>query len=317
MKSFNLVFCNRNDGYASNQNKRIECFIEYYSQLQKHIPTIHLTVIDWNPPEGKAPLEEAFEWNKLRNVKHILVSAEEHQRRFPHSKRQINDYTGRNIGIERSECDFDVILNQDIFISESYFREIDAFSDFGSYYFRSDRQDVEESVLESNDSIFDREIIKTHERLYAFPLSCFIKEGKSVFFESNIDGHIVQRFSYDSVFFKAFIKVASCCINLFLSKANKLTELDLFFFHMNACGDFLVIPRNKSKEFSNIRYPETDEFYMHTDGYILIEMARRGLKQVILRGDEGVRHIDHSRPDRSQDTPYSYHKKQFLEILKN
>jgi hypothetical protein len=82
---------------------------------------------------------------------------------------------------------------------------------------------------------------------------------------------------------------------------------------MNACGDFIVIPTKVVSE--EVKYPETDDFYMHTDGYIMVHMAKRGLKQVILNIPKCVRHIDHSRPDRSSDVPYSFHEKKFLEIL--
>jgi hypothetical protein len=313
MRSFNLVFCNRNDGYARNQDRRIELFIEYYAELQKVVPEIHLSIIDWNPPEGKALLKDAFNWYLLQNVTHHIVTPEEHKRRFPNSKRQINDYTGRNIGLQKTNCHFSIILNQDIFIKREVFEEIRSFPDYGHFFFRAHREDVSEDSLQAKDMIFELPLLKVHDRLFKFPFNKVVIDGMIPFYETFRQNHIVQRFSFKNVFFRFFTKTLISILNKFLNKTDQLTILDFLFLHMNACGDFIVIPTSVVSD--EVKYPETDEFYMHTDGYIMVQMSKRGLKQVIINIPKGVRHIDHSRPDRSTDVPYSFHEKKFLEIL--
>lgn len=313
MRSFNLVFCNRNDGYARNQDRRIELFIEYYAELQKVVPEIHLSIIDWNPPEGKALLKDAFKWHLLKNVTHHVVTPEEHKRRFPNSKRQINDYTGRNIGLQTTKCDFSIILNQDIFIKKEVFEEIRNFPEYGKYFFRAHREDVSEDSLADKKLVFNLPMMIMHQRLYKFPFDKVVSAGRIPLFEKKYRDHVVQRFAFGNALFKFFVNTLITCLNLFISEKSRLTILDFLFLHMNACGDFIVIPTSVVSD--EVKYPETDEFYMHTDGYIMVRMAKRGLKQVIINVPQGVRHIDHSRPDRSTDVPYSFHEKKYLEIL--
>lgn len=314
MASFNLVFCNRNDNYAQNQNIRIEKFIEYYAALQAGGLDLHVTVVDWNPPPDRPLLQNAFSWPKLRNVTHIVVTPEEHERRFPNSKRKINDYTGRNLAMAATGCDYNVILNQDIFVSPMVFQEIAKFP-VGAFFFRGDREDVAEEVILEGRDVYSAPVIKQHGRLLSFPLQYLNSQGRIRFFEFSLRGHFVQRFKRSSLLFRIVTGLALAVVNAVVSPVNRLSVLDFLFLHMNACGDFLVLPAKHKGMVGFFRYPETDDFYMHTDGYILVEMAKAGLRQVILRVPSGIRHIDHSRPDRSTDTPYEIHKQKYIKML--
>lgn len=308
MKSFGLIFCNRNDSYADSQDLRINYFIDYYAKLQKKYPKLYFQVIDWNPPPDRPLLKDYFPWDKLRNVEHTIVSKEEHEKLFPKGNRKINDYTGRNIGIRNSKADFNVILNQDILIPLELFEEINTFPNYGKYFFRADRVDVKDSVLHNDQFFFVRE----HKRLLNFPLNKLEKNGRIRFFEKLINSNIVQKYSFNSFFYKIFVFSIMKLMNLFLSDSNKLNMVHFLFLHMNACGDFLVVPRLDSDA---VLYPETEDFYMHTDGYLLVRLEKMGIKQVILSKVHKLYHIDHIRPDRSSDIPYSYHESEYVKIL--
>lgn len=305
MTSFDLIYCTRNDNY-SDQNSRIKRFIDYYANLEQSLPAINFNfiVVEWNPQEGEPSIAESFPWERLHSVNHIVVDACVHNSYPNPTNRCILDYAGRNVGLEASCSDYSVILNQDVYIDKFVF-ELVATSRRTDVFYRANRTDFSE--------LDGKQIVKTiHERLNNNTLDVLKRsDGSYRFFENSNDNEIEQRFPAHSLIYK--LSWLSCKLfNLFLGQTTKIRKLDLLMLHMNASGDFLIVPNISN---SNIRYPETAKFYMHTDGYILVRLECAGFRQIIIKRQSCVLHLDHSRPDRSSDVSYHNHFNKFEEIL--
>jgi len=209
-----------------------------------------------------------------------------------------------------------VIVNQDIFIKKSVFEKIASLEKKfdGSFFYRADRTDVKWGSDGYDSSLIDVQIIRSFERIFEYPMNYFSKSGTNVlrFLEKSYNGIIEQRFQANHFFYS--------CISIFLRvflfgrKSRRFFYSNIFCVHGNASGDFLVMP-NAVLQNKIIRYPETAEFYMHTDSYILFRLLQNGSKQRILIGNDLVYHVDHERNHNKEDFSYEYHLEEFGRII--
>lgn len=309
---FYLIFCGRNDNYA-DQNDRIPKFIDYYSCFRSSNYDIDLVLIDWNTDPTAVRFAEAFDWRQFENFHSIVVSSDEHIRIDPARKRVILDYAGRNRGLKYvaslpgKGCA--VIINQDIFVKQSVFDAIFHAINRDEFFYRADRTDI----MWIGDDVRDLryETLRVHGRLIESPLSYFAVGDRVLFFERLRGEFLEQVFDVSSFWYGVFTSLVKAVYRMF---GRRCFPCVLYGLHGNASGDFLVIPKGAIGSVDFL-YPETSEFYMHTDSYLLYRLFRAGYKQRIVCESETVLHVDHARNHAAEDWPYEKHLRAFQEII--
>lgn len=321
-----IIFANRNDEYTTDQNERITKFIEFYSHYnKKYSGLFEFIICDWNPPKERKPLRDAYPWDRLGNVIHLLVPNEIHSELCPDNSRPILDYIGRNACIRRASAPFVLVINQDIFLSSSILEFLSRKCLSQNYFYRADRCDFEFNYQDGFDQWdqFDQyakeRVINKHIR----PLkitenmsptinketfdNIYTKKRHSEYKVGNIiysDFYSYIRSSY-GLFFR-FVHLFKPSINEFYKR---------FFLHTNASGDFLIASK---KAFHDVHgFVETHRFYMHLDSYMCVQLFAAGYKQAILTHNHTVFHSHHSRSvreGRPESMGYHEHAKIFSSI---
>ncbi len=321
-----IIFVNRNDNYGSDQKQRIELFIKYYEIVVKKYPGIfEFLICDWNPPENKQSLEEAFKWDNLQNVTHYSILKEIHQQLCPDNSRPILDYVGRNFLARRAKGEFIMIINQDILLSQSLIDFIGQEKLKKNYFYRCDRydfkfEDFKFETLEEFKKQADENLIAKHIRSLNFKIPCSYFIGDEKFNELKTVAHKKEKYDakenlINSKFFSLKRKLNR--IKDFFVKY----DIDVFFYkryflHTNASGDFIIMSK---KAFFKVRgFPQSYKFYMHTDSYMCVQLLAAGYKQIIFDRPHTVYHNDHSRLDREsrpESMTYAQHAEIFAKIL--
>lgn len=311
--TFYLVYCGRNDNYA-DQNERIPKFIDYYASLHSHDYNIELVLVDWNTPKNHCSLLDAFSWNKFSKVHSIVVNEKEHKSIDVNDIRSIVDYAGRNRGLDfvnkTSGAGFAVIVNQDIFIKKEVLDLLFLEDDNNQYFYRADRTDIIWLNEASND--LEYRVVNVFERLFESPLNYFRRSNKAIWFFEYVNTHFVkQKYYYNSIYYKLLFIIFKI---IYWVRRRDFYPCVLLGVHGNASGDFLAIPKRALKDLDK-KYPETTDFYMHTDSYILFELIKIHKKQCIIRTAEAVLHVDHARNHKAEAKTYQDHLASFQSIL--
>jgi hypothetical protein len=309
-----ILFANRNDNYGGDQHERIELFIKFYSMVVKNYPDLfEFLICDWNTPQGNQSLEEAYDWSTLGNVRHFKISKEIHEKLCPDNSRPILDYWSRNFLARRASGQFFMIINQDIFLSSSIIKFLSEKKLSQNHFYRCDRTDFKNFGTNFS-STFDFEIkarnnaMAKHLRPPDIMLSCSIKVDKESLDHIGTRAHPkLERVDQNDkliigrkVHFLKAIDIIRSKLSLVFGR-KILPPIDQSFYkkyllHTNASGDFIIISR---KAFFKVRgFPESYQFYMHTDSYMCAQLFAAGFTQVIFDYPHEVYHNDHSRLDR-------------------
>jgi hypothetical protein len=328
-----IAFANRNDGYGIDQAKRFNCFIDYYSEfVKKHPGIFEFVICDWNPPSDRAPLIDAYPWERLGRVISFTVPAEFHQKFAKGSHRKIFDYVARNACIQRGTAPWSLVLNQDIFLAPKIMEFIASKKLKDDCFYRADRVDfdfsnyqgtsVAELISHAKTHVTRRHMrhgaLKSSEEISPaitpaqFPQICTKVRALDKYDPKSqmISGDSYQRLHKKLCSNRKFR--AKLVWKLFLNRTFKLGQAEFetkhyqcFSMHTNASGDFILAPRAAFEEIRG--FPETMEFYMHTDSYGVIQLFASGYTQVIFTGEQCAFHADHPRPDRQAGEKYNYH----------
>jgi len=321
-----VVLANRNDEYTSDQKARITKFIEFYSYYnKKYRGLFEFVICDWNPPNERTPLKDAYEWDQLGHVTHLVVPSEIHSKLCPDNSRPILDYIGRNTCIRRSSAPFILVINQDIFLSSSILEFLSKKCLSESYFYRADRCDFEFNYEEDFadwdhfDEYAKKRVIKKHIR----PLSNKEEMSPSIneiTFETIYTTKKLLEYKVGNVIYSDFYNHVRSTYNLGykllrLFNCHVNTCYKRFFLHTNASGDFLIAPK---KAFYDVHgFVETYHFYMHLDSYMCLQLFAAGYKQAILSFPHTVFHSHHSRSAREgrpESMEYQGHAKVFDDI---
>jgi hypothetical protein len=316
-----FAFVNRNDGYGGDLEQRIAKFIEYYAWYARRWPGLFEFVIcDWNPPGDRPKLREVFQWQELGDVLHVEVPPAAHLRISGPAGRKMQDYIGRNVAIRRGRGEFSLVLNQDIFVSDSILQLIARRALSSRHFYRADRCDFDFGpcrTLPAPD--FERAALDTvfmvHRRHGGPGVPISVAATRDTIGSVGSVAEVGDR--YD-----AATGVISCQA---ASNARKWDRrwrviwdrlplsgtplrrwharyasdgyLYRFCLHTNASGDFILAPRNA---FDTIRgMNETTAFYMHLDGYAMVQLFAAGYEQAVLAQPHRVYHADHDRSARA------------------
>lgn len=321
-----IVFANRNDEYTPDQKARILAFIDYYSYYDKKYPGLFEFVIcDWNPPLDRQFLKDAYSWNRLSQVTHIIVPPDLHKKLCPDNSRPILDYTARNVCIRRAKAPFILVINQDIFLSSSILDFLACRKLSKSHFYRADRCDF---MLNYAKPIswhqFDEYAIKHAIRKHIRPqsyLNAMSLEIKAESFDKIFTRRKFTEYKLDGIiysdFYNYFRKFYNASYNLrrIFNRPNEV-HYEKFRLHTNASGDFLLAPK---KAFYDVHgFVETYQFYMHLDGYMCFQLFAAGYKQAIMAYPHTAFHSEHARSAREgrpESMTYAEHVKIFNKIF--
>ncbi len=334
-----IAFTNRNDGYGGDLERRIERFIEYYGYYAKKFPGIFEFVIcDYNPPADRPPLREAFNWSECGDVTHVVVPQDTHLSRYGTSARKMLDYIGRNVAIRRGRGEFTLVVNQDIFPSDSIMLEIAGKRLSSRHFFRADRcdfdfepcrnvpiQDFEATAL---DNVF---CVHRRHRPSDEPISVPAQKGDLVAKGSGMelgdfrDGNSGAAYCHGAALIwrndRQLRLLPSTLDTREMQVWREQFESDRyqrgFFLHTNASGDFILAPRAAFDAIFGM--PETADFYMHLDAYAIVQLFAAGYEQAIYLQPHRVFHADHDRSgrnDANESMSWSEHERELSRILR-
>lgn len=314
-----VIFPNRNDNYGGDQKNRIQTFIDYFSYFDKKYPDLFdMIVCDWNPPQDKLTLKEAYNWDVFTSVKFLTIPPEIHQIYSKNSKIPILEYIARNACIRRISTPFIMLANQDVFPTESMFAYLAQRKLSSKYFYRADRCDFHFDQITNRDPqhfetemkkyTFQRhrryrksEELSPHirpEQLDQYATSCQNGErydSKNHIIYSQRTSTIRTLNKLFSLIIKTAIRYSSILVGKDMS--HWIHYYIIYQLHTNASGDFLIAsPEAFAKIYG---FPETTDFYMHTDSYGCVQLFVAGYNQAIFVGPHAVFHADHSRLDRA------------------
>jgi GT2 family glycosyltransferase len=315
-----VAFVNRNDGYGGDLEDRIGKFISYYARFTDRWPGLfEFVVVDWNPPTDRAELAEAFQWERLGSVTHVTVPPDLHAVVAGERGRKMLDYFGRNVAIRHSTGEYSLVLNQDIFISETILSYLAARSLSDKHFYRADRCDFDfepcrDRPPESLEDCAARSTFMVHRRHRSTdePISVaatsssidelgFFLEAGDVFDPATGIIHcgsadLERRYTRNQLLRWRFMPWRRKALASWMEMYKSERYHRQFYLHTNAAGDFLLAPR---KAFVAIHgFLESLEIYMHTDSYAMVQLAAAGYRQAIFTRPHRVYHADHDRSAR-------------------
>ena len=334
-----VAFVNRNDGYGGDLEARIEKFIDYYARYAAG-DLIEFVITDWNPPADRPKLRDAFPWKKLRNVLHVEVPEDVHARVAGQRGRKMLDYIGRNVSIRRGRGEFSLVINQDIFISDSIMRKIKRRKLDAHAFYRADRCDFnfdpcrdeppetfEQAALQ-NVFLVNRRHSSTDDPI-TVPVdpATIVQSGSAPEIGDWFDESKGMIHCHRSDLLRRRDRVADLCWRWLPGARRRLlgwraafvrdTYYRDFLLHTNAADDFLLAPRRAFDRIQGMW--ETTEIYLHLDSYAIAQLFAAGYEQNIFRQPHRVFHADHDRSARlgfEEGMTWSQHEAELSDIVR-
>jgi hypothetical protein len=336
-----VAFVNRNDGYGGDLEARIEKFIAYYARYAARWPGLFEFVIcDWNPPDGKPRLREAFEWARLGNVLHVEVPAEIHAEIAGERGRKMLDYIGRNVAIRRGSGAFALVINQDIFVSDSIMQYIGARSLDERLFYRADRCDFDfepcrEAPIERFEALALSQVFQVNRRHRADDAPISPQTGPESIDQDGSGPEPGDWLDEERSLIRcqaAYVRMKTdrALRRLWRSAPHARDRLagwrtheqsDIyhrgFLLHTNASGDFILAPRAAFDRIQGMW--ETTDIYLHLDSYAVIQLFAAGYEPAIFRQPHRVYHADHDRSARlgfAEGMAWDQHEAKLSRILR-
>jgi hypothetical protein len=334
-----IAFVNRNDGYGGDLEARIEKFIDYYARYATR-NLLEFVICDWNPPADRPKLRDAFPWQKLQNVLHVEVPEDVHARIAGQRGRKMLDYIGRNVAIRRGRGEFSLVINQDIFISDSIMRRILRRRLDPRAFYRADRCDFnfercrdeppesfEQAALE-NVFLVNRRHSSTDAPISVPVDPATIDQNGSApergdwYDEAGGIIHC-QRASLQrrrdrtaDLCWRWLPRMRPGLLGWRAPYLESVYHRD-FLLHTNASGDFLLVPRRAFDRIHGMW--ETTEIYLHLDSYAVAQLFAAGYEQRIFRQPHRVFHADHDRSARlgfAEGMTWDQHEAKLSDIIR-
>jgi hypothetical protein len=122
MPALSVVAVSRNDNHGGDLLARMQHFIDgFIGQCRRHRLDAELILVEWNPPPGRPPLEEALRWPDdfgPARVRIVTVSPEVHST-FENSRAlPLFQMIGKNVGIRRATGRHVLATNIDILFGD-------------------------------------------------------------------------------------------------------------------------------------------------------------------------------------------------------
>lgn len=276
-----IVVTTRDDNHGGDLIKRTITFIKgIYHQLLKYDFIVELIIVEWNPPQDKPLLKDILPPppTALNNliIKYIIVPEEIHNQFSFSDRMPLFQMTAKNVGIRRSKGKFILCTNIDLLFSNDLFEFISRQNLVQGKYYRANRCDVPNKVMEIND--FDEQLTyckqneikrlgktKGHEFLFGLP-----------------------RFLYG---FPNLMKVLNKIVETIIQTTNLKYKYYTWSIDTTACGDFTLMSKEDWLKIEG--YPELDLYSIHIDSMALISAVALGIEQEILPKEMCSYHIYH------------------------
>ncbi len=273
-----IVTITRNDTHVERMEERTQAFIDGILDLAQCLerPT-ELIIVEWNPPDDRPRMAQAFRFPKKHDyvsIRVVTVPSDVHQKFNMGSTLPLYQMIGKNVGIRRARGRMIAVTNIDVLFSKALFSQMSDETLAAGYHYRSDRWDVDRSILD---------LQSPAERAAAAPDLCL-----------NINTiHGTLPPSKDDLTAPQFLEGPFIPL-----------------LHIMACGDFQMLHRD---DWARVRgYPELDAFSMHLDSLFAIQCHYAGLMEHIFPRHFSHYHIDHTLGSQVKDGSYFTQEKHEL-----
>src|SRR5487761_89153 len=152
---FSFVATSRNDDHGGDVLRRTQSFIRRLAeQALRHEVACELVLVDWNPPQGRAPLADVLAWpagSEWFSARVITVPVALH-RELAFSKRlAMFQMIAKNVGIRRAGGAYTIATNIDIIFSDELFQWLKSGEMREGVLYRSDRWDIPNEIQQEPD----------------------------------------------------------------------------------------------------------------------------------------------------------------------
>ncbi|KAI8090306.1 uncharacterized protein B0P05DRAFT_464027 [Gilbertella persicaria] len=122
-----IVIVTRVDNYAGGQHHRLQNFIDSaYILAEKTKTDIELLIVEWNPPQDKRRVIDAFRFRASNYLKYRIITIPNslHKIMQNRGKSPLHEFEGKNVGIRFARGEFIVCTNQDDIWSHNFHNAI-------------------------------------------------------------------------------------------------------------------------------------------------------------------------------------------------
>ncbi|KAI8639086.1 hypothetical protein BD408DRAFT_350644 [Parasitella parasitica] len=122
-----IVIVTRVDNYAGGQQHRLQNFIDSaYILAEKTQERIELLIVEWNPPENRRRVIDAFRFRGSKYLKYRIITIPNslHEIIQNRGKSPLHEFEGKNVGIRFARGEFVVCTNQDDIWSHNFHNAI-------------------------------------------------------------------------------------------------------------------------------------------------------------------------------------------------
>ena len=269
-----IVSATRNDNHGGDMNKRMQLFIDgLFEQCEKYKFPVEIILVDWNPPEGAAPLSQAISWDKQgrHSIVRIIEVPNEIHRKYNHAEKlPLFQMLGKNVGIRRASADFILATNVDIIFSDEIIEYLAGTDLEQNKIYRANRIDIDNQVSVEADN--DQKLRYCKDNIIRIPTKYYneslLTNKKYYLYEPEVID-ICERHNFD-------------CL-----------------LYTNACGDFQLLSKENWHDLHG--YPEFNMYSMHLDSVLAFMAYHSSIKEETI-GD--IYHMEHDsgwKPDDKTD----------------
>lgn len=275
-----IIVTSRNDNHGGNLNKRNQIFIDHLCyQTKKFQVPIELIIVEWNPPEDRPPLKDAFTYNYLNefiDIKYVTVPRVIHYNNYSGKDiLPLYQMIAKNVGARYAKANYLLFTNIDIIFPDEFYLWLKSNQLSENFIYRCVRIDISDNIYNIDKPNLFLDFAKNNQ------IFASAKEYNYDLINNKIISHII----HDPI----------------------VTGIDKQLF-TNACGDFQLL--NK-KHFLYLRgYPEFDSYSIHIDSLFEYQCYFLGLEEFEL--EFPIFHIQHGAGWQLNDDNNKNTTKKFL-----
>lgn len=281
-----VVVTSRNDTHVERMEERTQAFVDcLYYLAEKFRTRIELIIVEWNPPEDRPRMENAFRFpvkHDYVSTRILTVSREIHDRYEWAQSLPLYQMIAKNVGIRRARGRFIAATNIDILFSEELFAQITSPALQSGAIYRSNRWDVNRSIIDLPDSKARLAAVDDLHFQINFWQGIFPKGEFPAEPQQNELGGVL---AYENT--------------------------NVYRLHTEACGDFQMLHRDDWGLV--VGYSELDAYSFHIDSLFALTCLHAGLEEKLLTGPHY--HIDHTLGVKVKSDKYEINEKAVIKHL--
>lgn len=285
-----VVAVSRNDDHGGDPLVRTQLFIDCLAeQCARFGLPAELIIVEWNPPEGRAPLGLALTAPTLSRefaTRVIRVPRDIHLR-FKHGPHlPLFQMIGKNVGIRRARGEFVLATNIDVLFSDELVAFIASQKLQTNAHYRVDRFDIKPGLSVGTPtqqalSYAWNHVIRVNRRLHP-PLLV-----RSLYGTGAIKREVIP----DASLLARYRQMTGIQMGT-LWALSPSRNVPIHGLHTNACGDFALMSREGWAHIGG--YPEFESFSMNIDSVGLASSHYAGFCEIALLPPAACFHIEHS-----------------------